>query len=383
MRVYVTTQGSSIIREGGHLLVRCGESIHRTIFLHKVEQLVLCGNVSLTPPARNALFRNGTDTVFLTRNGRYLGRFHQPEPKNIILRKHQFALAEDPDFSLRMARSIVAGKLANQAAVLLRLHRKRPNGGLAGQAEALRNIISQLEGCSSIDELRGYEGQGSALYFAVFNQGFDRDQGFVKRVRRPPTDPVNAVLSLLYTFLYNQVYSAIRQTHLDPYLGNLHAVDYGRYSLTLDLMEEFRPILVDTLVFALFNLGVLKRDEDFICQEKDEEDEEENGAEEEAENPLEEQSNESGNSFFDTPVQRIEEHFTMPPSAESARRPVLLKPESLKKVIAQFERKLATRFTYEPEDRKITYSEAITKQARQYRLCVEGGANTYTPLVLR
>ena len=357
MRIYVTTQGSSIIKEGGHLLVRCGEDTHRTIFLHKVDQLILCGNVSLTPPARNALFRNGTDTVFLTRNGRYLGRFNQPEPKNIILRKCQFALAEDPEFSLRIARSIVAGKLANQAAVLLRLHRKRPNGGLAGQAEALRHIIARLDGCSSIDELRGYEGQGSALYFAVFNQGFDRDQGFSKRVRRPPTDPVNAVLSLLYTFLYNQVYSAIRQTHLDPYLGNLHAIDYGRYSLALDLMEEFRPILVDTLVFSLFNLGVLKRGEDFILQE-------ESGKEPEEEGAPEDREDESGESG--TPV---------PP-------PVLLKPESLKKVIAQFERKMATPFTCGGDDHPITYGEALTRQARLYRLCVEGSENRYKPIAM-
>ncbi len=368
MRVYVTTQGSSIIKEGSHLLVRCGKEIQRTIFLNKLSQLILCGNVSLTPHARNTLFRHGIDTVFLTRNGRYLGRFNQPEPKNIELRKRQFELAKDPEFTLRMARSIVAGKLTNQAAVLMRLHRKRPEGGLAGQAGALRDIIGQLDGCSGIDELRGYEGQGSALYFEVFNQGFDSEQDFGKRIRRPPTDPVNAMLSLLYTFLYNQVYSAIRQAHLDPYLGNLHAMDYGRYSLALDLMEEFRPILVDTLVFALFNLGVLKREEDFIFHEE--------SAEEEKKDEEKEETEEEG-----APEDREDESGGEP--EKPAQPPVLLKPESLKKVIAQFERKMATLFTYEPEDLKISYSEALVRQARLYRLCVEGSANAYTPLVLR
>ena len=361
MRIYVTTQGSSIIEEGGHLLVRCGKEIQRTIFLNRLSQLILCGNVSLTAPARNALFRNSIDTVFLTRNGRYLGRFNQPEPKNIDMRKRQFALSEDPEFTLSTARAIVAGKLANQAAVLTRLHRKHPDDQLAGQAGALRNIIGQLGGCSSIDELRGYEGQGSALYFAVFNRGFDQDQEFGKRIRRPPTDPVNAMLSLLYTFLYNQVYSAIRQAHLDPYLGNLHAMDYGRYSLALDLMEEFRPLLVDTLVFALFNLGVLKRDEDFICQEKNGEGAEEDGAEEE--DALEDREDESS----DGPERPV---------------PVLLKPESLKKVIAQFERKMATSFTCEGDDHQITYSEALTRQARLYRLCVEDSENQYKPIAM-
>ena len=82
MRVYVTTQGASIVKEGGHLLVRCGKDIHHTVFVHKMNQLILCGNITLTPPARNVLFKNNIDTVFLSRNGRYIGRFCQMEPKN-------------------------------------------------------------------------------------------------------------------------------------------------------------------------------------------------------------------------------------------------------------------------------------------------------------
>ena len=170
--------------------------------------------------------------------------------------------------------------------------------------EDLRNNVT----ADNMDALRGYEGQGSALYFAVFNLGFDQDQGFVKRVRRPPTDPVNAVLSLLYTFLYNQVYSAIRQVHLDPYLGHLHTPDYGRCSLVLDLMEEFRPVIVDTLVFALFNMGILKKAEDFITGDDSETEENE----EDAARALAQQAGESGNELFDTAVQRMEERFSMP-----------------------------------------------------------------------
>lgn len=379
MRIYVTTQGASIVKEGGHLLVRCGNDIHRTIFVHKVSQLVLCGNITLTPPARNVLFKNNIDTVFLSKNGRYIGRFSQVEPKNITLRKQQFARAEDADFALAFAKAVVAGKLANMATVLMRIHRKQNNKHLVEQTRRIRSIISQSDSATSVEMLRGYEGQGSAIYFSLFNRGFDQDQGFLRRVRRPPTDPVNAVLSLLYTFLYNQVYSAIRQTHLDPYLGHLHSADYGRYSLVLDLMEEFRPVIVDTLVFALFNMRILKKEEDFIVGE-------ENDTEEQAEDEEQKlscQARESGNELFDTPVQRMEERFTMTPLAASGRKPVLLHKEAMSKVITQFERKLAANLTYEPEDRRMSYADVMVRQARQYRRCIEGSQGEYSPLILR
>ena len=201
----------------------------------------------------------------------------------------------------------------------------------------------------------------------------------MRRVRRPPTDPVNAVLSLLYTFLYNQVYSAIRQAHLDPYLGHLHSLDYGRYSLVLDLMEEFRPVIVDSLVFTLFNMRILKKDEDFLCREESATKEQE----EDEEAKLCSQAKVSGNELFDTPVQRMEERFTMAPLVSSGHRPVQLREEAMKKVIVQFERKLATNFTYEPEDRRITYAEAMVRQARMYRRCMDGSQNEYRPLLIR
>ncbi len=379
MRVYVTTQGASIVKEGGHLLVRCGKDIHHTVFVHKMNQLILCGNITLTPPARNVLFKNNIDTVFLSRNGRYIGRFCQMEPKNIELRKQQFARAADTDFALVFAKAIVAGKLANMTTILMRIHRKQNNKHLVEQTRRLRSIISQSGSATSVEMLRGYEGQGSAIYFSLFNRGFDQDQGFMRRVRRPPTDPVNAVLSLLYTFLYNQVYSAIRQAHLDPYLGHLHSLDYGRYSLVLDLMEEFRPVIVDSLVFTLFNMRILKKDEDFLCREESATKEQE----EDEEAKLCSQAKVSGNELFDTPVQRMEERFTMAPLVSSGHRPVQLREEAMKKVIVQFERKLATNFTYEPEDRRITYAEAMVRQARMYRRCMDGSQNEYRPLLIR
>ncbi len=376
MRIYVATQGARIIKEGRHLLVKSGEDTHRTIFIHKVEQLLIFGNIQITPSARNMLFRSGIDTVFLTKNGRYVGRYSIPEQKNIILRKKQFALAEDKDFCLEFSRQVVSGKLANLSTVLMRIHRKKQKSHIADKARKIRKLVQQISTAETIESLRGYEGQGSAIYFSLFNSGFDKNQGFLCRVRRPPTDPVNALLSLLYTFLYNQVYSAIRQAGLDPYIGALHSLDYGRYSLVLDLMEEFRPILVDTLVFALFNLKILKKEDDFKVIKEEE-------LEEEINEEVELSTEEPENELFDVPVQRIEEKFTMPSEGVTGRLPVQLTGEAMKKVIVQFERKLATTFLYEPLERKIPWSEAVVYQAKLYRKYVEGSLNYYQPLLLK
>jgi len=390
MRIYITTQGSRVIKEGRHLLVRRGEDTHRTIFIHKVAQLIVCGKVEITPAARNMLFRNNVDTVFLTRNGRYVGRYSGLEPKNVELRKRQFHLVDEPDFGINFSRQLVAGKLANMSTLLMRIHRSKKKDHVRRKAKQIRNLIPVVQNATSINSLRGYEGQGSALYFNVFNSGFSQDQGFTHRVRRPPTDEVNAVLSLLYTFLYNQVYSAVRQVNLDPYIGHLHSLDYGRYSLVLDLMEEYRTVIVDTLVLALFNMGVLNKERDFVSSTADHDwsiagvpSSEDSKMEQKACDRYGLPIAQAESEQFDTPVQRISESFEMRPPQSAGKPPVLLTADAMKKVIGQFERKLATPFHYMEADKKINYAEALLCQVRQYRKYVEGSIVNYKPLQLR
>ena len=260
MVVYVKTQGARIIKEGKHLLVKKGDATYHTLFTYKLKQLLLFGNIQVTHSALCQIMRNNIDTVFLTRYGRYLGRLAPLESKNVFLHKQQYHLLNDPVFGIRLARCIVAGKLANMATLLMRIKRSR-NKPVAGNiAKQIHSLMPKLSQADSIDSIRGYEGRGSALFFEGFRYGFVGDTGFTKRVRRPPTDPVNSVLSLLYTFLMNRVYSAVRIAGLDPYPGFLHTIDYGRFSLVLDLMEEFRTIIADTLTLSLFNLKILQKE---------------------------------------------------------------------------------------------------------------------------
>jgi len=243
MVIYIKTQGARIIKEGRHLLVKQGDAVCNTLFTYKLSQIVIFGNVEITHRALIQLMRYEIDTVFLTQNGRYLGRIASPEARNVFLRKKQYELLNDRDFGLHLARAIVVGKLVNMATVLMRIKRTRASALAGRKANEIQDIIRLLPSASTPDALRGYEGRGSALYFEAFPQGFTENMGFTRRVRRPPTDPVNSILSLLYTFLMNRVYAAVRVAGLDPYPGFLHTLDYGRYSLVLDLMEEFRPSL--------------------------------------------------------------------------------------------------------------------------------------------
>ncbi|WP_429885574.1 CRISPR-associated endonuclease Cas1 [Geoalkalibacter halelectricus] len=353
---------------------------------HKLEQLVLMGNVIITPPALKLLLRENIDTVFLRVDGRYLGRLASAEPKNVFLRRRQFALAEDSTFCLPVARSIVLGKMANMATVLNRISRTRKQGAAAAAAETIRKLARRSDGASDLEQLRGFEGAASATYFQSLGLGLNQNLGFTKRVRRPPTDPVNAVLSLLYTFLINRAYAAVRVAGLDPYPGVLHSLEYGRHSLPLDLVEEFRTLVADTLTLSLFNLGVLK-EEDFYRLAAPQSIAPTSGVVADAtielacQDALGMMSVSAEEDVFDLPDQRLDEVEETPERA--GKIAVRLHPAAFIRVIKAFEKKINTEFFHPQAEKKLTYGEALIFQARHYRQVIEGVAAHYQPLLLK
>jgi CRISPR-associated protein Cas1 len=386
MIVYVKTQGARIIKEGRHLLVKKGDAVYHTLFTYKLKQIVLFGIVEITHRALAQIMRNEIDTVFLSFDGRYLGRIASAESRNVFLHKRQYRLLDDPDFTVRLAKAIVAGKLTNMATLLMRIKRSRDES-LAGQkAHEIQSLMTLLEKADNVDSIRGYEGRGSALYFEAFPRGFIDKWGFTRRIRRPPTDPVNSILSLLYTFLMNRVYAAVRVAGLDPYPGFLHTIDYGRYSLVLDLMEEFRSIIADTLTLSLFNLRILKR-EDFY-EEKPSDNELVPPA------PTEQMTDVTKDpiglisgvpedaTVFDIPEQRMTE-AEAPLMKTTGKYPVKLNHDAFQRVIEAFEKKLTTEFYYPPAERSLTYADALIFQAGHYRKVIEGEAEMYQPVVLK
>ncbi len=385
MIIYVKTQGARIVKEGRHLLVKKGDGVYNTLFTYKLDQLLLFGNIEITHNAMCQLMRNNIDTVFLTLYGRYLGRLAAPESKNVFLHKTQYTLLDDLDFSLGLARDIVVGKLSNMATLLMRIKRSRKKHEAGKEAREIQDLIPKLADADNVDSIRGYEGRGSALYFKGFRSGFINDMGFSKRVRRPPTDPVNSVLSLVYTFLMNRVYSAVRIAGLDPYPGFLHSADYGRYSLVLDLMEEFRTIIADTLTLSLFNLKILQP-EDFHIEvpvEATSKHPEPSDSPDITADPIGLISSNDGDAeCFDIPEQRMEAG-PVPSGQVTGKYPVKLSPEAFKRVIHAFEKKLTTTFHYPPAGRQLTYGDAIIFQAGRFRKVIEGEVDVYQPLLLK
>ncbi len=385
MIVYVTTQGARIIKEGKHLKVKKGNGIYNTLFTYKLEQLLLFGNIEITHSALCQLMRNNIDTVFLTRYGRYLGRLAPLESKNVFLHKQQYLLLDDNAFGLRIAKSIVAGKLSNMATLLMRIKRSRKKLLAGNKARQIKVLMEKLPAAESIGSVRGYEGRGSAFYFEGFQCGFIENMGFAKRVRRPPTDPVNSVLSLLYTFLMNRVYAATRIAGLDPYPGFLHSLDYGRFSLVLDLMEEFRTIIVDSLTLSLFNLKIIQKD-DFYIEPSIANDTEKTVGDDSRNVTMDPigliSLNNVDHEKFDLPEQRME-NFLAASTQVTGKHPLKLKPEAFKRVIDSFEKKLTTSFYYPPAQRNLTYNDAMIYQAGHFRKVIEGEVDLYQAIFLK
>jgi CRISPR-associated protein Cas1 len=170
-------------------------------------------------------------------------------------------MADDPPAARELARAFVDGKIANMRVGLLRADRRGPDAQRADIAETLAATRLVLADATTIDELMGHEGSGSREYFRAWYQDFGKDWGFASRQRRPPPDPVNAMLSFGYTLLTHEAVAALGTAGLDPAVGFLHQARWGRPSLALDLMEEFRPVVVDAMVFRCLSTGIVRFEE--------------------------------------------------------------------------------------------------------------------------
>jgi len=178
--------------------------------------------------------------------------------KNIFLRLAQYDKWKDKEFKQSFAAAVVKGKISNMRSLLLRYRRNHPEADFDDVLDGLEKSIHSLEKSEhSSAQLLGVEGHSSHIYFQAFKHMLRQDMGFNGRKRRPPPDPVNALLSLTYTMLSNEIACVLEAHSFDPYLGFLHGLRYGRFSLALDMVEEFRQPLADNHVLQLVNLNIL------------------------------------------------------------------------------------------------------------------------------
>jgi len=256
--LYVQEQGASVGKDGQRLAIRKNGERIAHVRLKDIDHLVLCGGVSVTPHALHVLCESGIPIVHLSRGHWFHGLTAGFGLRNAFDRAAQFEAARSPERVLALAREVVRAKATNQRTLLRRNARPRPDGIARRMAALIRKVPHSRD----TDELLGLEGGLAALYFQHFEnllrpRDFDAAWHFDSRNRRPPRDPVNAMLSFGYALLAKECTVAILAVGLDPWWGLFHRPRHGRPALALDLMEEFRPLIVDSAVVTAINTGMV------------------------------------------------------------------------------------------------------------------------------
>lgn len=258
--LYVQTQGASLYLDHDAVRIAGAQSNGvKQLPLRRLDAIIVYGHVTISSELLARCAEDGRAVVWMSRSGRFLARADGPVRGNVLLRHAQHLACSDPARRLAIARSCVAGKVQNSRQVLLRGARDAEGDRQAAIRASADDIAAMLPAAgqaASLDELLGAEGQAARLYYQGFGlllRAGTHIPAFTARTKRPPTDPANALLSFLYALLRTAIHGAAEQVGLDPYVGFLHGLRPGKPALSLDLMEEFRPVFADRLALTLLN----------------------------------------------------------------------------------------------------------------------------------
>ena len=256
--IYIKEQGTMIRKKGERVVVSKGTRELMEFPILNIDGIALIGNVQMTTQVLQFLLRQGVDITYYSYGGRYLGQTASESSKNIFLRLSQYEQYNDETNRLNFAKRIVENKIQNQLAVIAG-HRWKNDASWKKDIEQMRKIAAKIKEAGTTSELLGIEGICSNIYFHSYGKMFLGDCEFHGRSRRPPKDPINAIISLGYTFLTKEIASTLEAESFEPYLGFLHGIRYGRKSLALDIIEEFRQPVVDKMTLKLFNKRMLSK----------------------------------------------------------------------------------------------------------------------------
>lgn len=271
--LYITSEMRYLSLDGGNVVIKEENCEVGRMPLHNLEMIVSFSRLGASPALLGRCAQENIAVVFLSPNGSFLAKVEGKTKGNVLLRKKQYSVSENDACCIEIARNIILGKVYNARWVIERT--KRDHGmqvdveKLMKVSSELKSLMDEIAKCSTIDTLRGYEGEAAARYFSVFDELILQQKEnffFSGRNRRPPLDNVNALLSFCYTLLTSMMTAALETVGLDPCIGFMHGDRPGRYSLALDLMEELRPALVDRFVLRLINKRIVT-DKDFVKKE--------------------------------------------------------------------------------------------------------------------
>lgn len=269
--LFVNSEDIYLSLDGENVVASRGRQEVARYPLHILSGIVSFSYAGASPALMGACAQRHVSLAFCTPRGRFLARVSGESSGNVLLRRTQYRVADDPGPCCRIARNIIFGKVHNARWSIERTRRDhglRVDGeALAAVSAQLKDLLPQIAEETAPDSLRGLEGAAATAYFGVFDQLILGEKplfAFETRNRRPPLDPANALLSFAYSLLTNDCASALESVGLDAYVGFLHRDRPGRASLALDLMEELRPCLADRFILTLINNRVMgKSDFDF------------------------------------------------------------------------------------------------------------------------
>ncbi|MFQ5858174.1 MAG: CRISPR-associated endonuclease Cas1 [Anaerolineae bacterium] len=336
--VYVREQGAVVRKRGERIVVTKNGSELEDVPLIHVDQLVVLGNVQVTTPAAAALMSAGVDVAFFTINWSFRFRLAGTGPSRLArLRFTQYQKMSQEDFCLAVAREVVVGKLTNQRTILERQAATITDRARERQVRSAIGGIGQMIGAArkadNVDSLRGYEGKAGAYYFGAFKLLLQQDLGFQRREFYPAPDPVNALLGFGYGMLRKDVTAGVHLVGLDLFLGFFHAIEDRRPSLALDIMEEFRPIIVDPMVLDIVNRRLLT-DEDFE-------------------------------------------------RTRNRKRPIQLSDAACELVVREYEKRINTQVYHPLAQQNTTYRRCFELQARRLARVILGKDERYVPMTIK
>jgi CRISPR-associated protein Cas1 len=327
--LYLSIPGSKLRLNAGRYRVEKKGEVLIDVPAEGVSEVILLGGTQITTQAMRHLLTHQARIHLMTQQERHIGTLEPSSSSRPDLLRAQVRRTDDPAFRLEVAKIIVAGKLENARTVLTRLQREHPNATLTAEAATFQRLTREtMQSVTTENEVRGLEGIAAQAYFAAVAEIVPADWRFTTRRRRPPPDPVNAMLSFGYTLVLGRVISALHTAGLHPGIGCLHVSHGARPALALDLMEEYRAAIIDRMVLRIVQRGQI--------------------------NPADFTSTEQGCRFGNTARDQF---------------------------IRLFEARMRDQITH--ENTTQTYARVIRSQARNFAALIRGETSTYTPLRIR
>ncbi|WP_083889295.1 CRISPR-associated endonuclease Cas1 [Xenococcus sp. PCC 7305] len=328
--IYVLEYGSYLKVQHQKFQVLQQKKLLFQVPVREVTNIILFGYCHLSHGAvQTALFRK-IPIIYYSSQGYYLGCLESKTQSKVTYLTEQVRRAENENFVRQQAEIIVRAKLRNARILLMRINRRRPNEVTNKTITELKKIIKCLDVHPPLASLRGYEGKGARIYFQGLSKLFKGEFSFNQRTLRPPKDPINSLLGFGYTLLCQELISTIQLAGLHTDYGNLHTPRNHHPALVLDLMEEFRAQIVDSLIVYFVNKKIFSQ-----------------------------------------------EDFTLP----DEKGAVYLKQESLKKFLKYWSEKLSTELTHPPTQRKVTLRTCLKLQVKEYISCLMGKSENYQPML--